>query len=136
LGRAWGSTHPVDDHIRLDDFSVNRMITGAVAGGLRVVVLHEDAFAWAVHSGVDHRLGEPIRDGDDAGATTRVVARDTGRVAHVGQAVLQKHEALRAVVGAQAVAGAEILVDPHPHYATTVYSNQYPRPVSGYGVGS
>ena len=49
-----------------------------------------------------------------AAGTPGIVEGDA-QLRDVGDAVLQLHEHVRAVVEAQAVAGAEVLVDPDPH---------------------
>ena len=81
----------------------------------RRVDLDEDALAGAGLGGVDHllhhgaagtRASEPDPPGSFSGAA---------RFRDVGDAVLELGEHVVAVVDAQAVAGAQVLVDPHPH---------------------
>ena len=80
----------------------------------RQIALDEDAFARAVVGGNDHRPLEPAWHGHDAGHATGL-AGHAAALAHVRDAILQQDEDLGTVIGAQAVARAQILIDPHPH---------------------
>ncbi len=85
----------------------------------RDVDLDEDALARAELGGVD-------RVGDITLAHHRQAARSTGIVEHlsvldnVGDAVLEQGEHVGAVIDAQSVTGAQVLVDPHSHRCRTV----------------
>jgi hypothetical protein len=49
-----------------------------------------------------------------AGAAARIVADEhRHRITHVGDAVLEQDEDVGAVVRAQSVTGAQVLIDPH-----------------------
>src|SRR5215218_24325 len=81
--------------------------------------LEEDALAGAVLGGVDDGGDEPLRDDGHLLRTARVVAHPA--VVHdVGDAVLEEDEDLGAVVDAEAVAGAQVLVDPDAHGGPSV----------------
>src|SRR5262245_31401733 len=81
------------------------------------VELDEDALAGAVERGVDHGTLVARRDDREAAAATRIVA-DPLTLTDVRDAVFELHEHVGAVVEAQAVTRAEVLVDPHPHKCT------------------
>ena len=74
----------------------------------------EDAFTGACERGVDHTLLRTIIDNCEAVGATGIVQRPTVS-RHVRNTVLQLHEHVWAMVDTQAVTGAEVLVDPHPH---------------------
>src|SRR5439155_23188636 len=76
--------------------------------------VEEDALARAVVRRVHDVTVQARRDGGQPLGHAGVVV-DAGAVLHVGDPVLEQGEDLRAVVGAQPVPGAEVLVDPHPH---------------------
>ena len=82
-----------------------------------VIDLDEDALTRADFGGMDHVGDQPHRNNREAPRSTRVVER-FARLAHVRDAVLEQDEHLRAMVHAQAVTCAQILVDPHVHYPT------------------
>src|SRR4029453_18132200 len=94
---------------------------------VRRILLEEDAFAGAHERGLDRPLLELARHRDAGGPATGIAGDDAGgRVTHVRDAVVEQDEQLGAVVGAQPVAGAEVLVDPNPHH-TTIFPAPAPR---------
>ncbi len=78
------------------------------------VELDEDALAGAGLGGVDRRLDVAVGHPGERTGATRVVERGTG-LGDVGDAVLELGEDVGAVVDAQPVTGAEVLVDPDAH---------------------
>ena len=83
----------------------------------RGVDLDEDALPRAGLGGVDDLLHPAHRHPRQRAGAAGVVERPAALV-HVGDAVLELEEHVGAVVDAQAVAGAQVLVDPHPHGRT------------------
>ena len=84
------------------------------SGDAGALDLDEDALAGAGHGGIDDPLDVArVHDGEAAG-TTGIVERPA-LVGDVGDAVLELDEDIGAVIDAQPVAGAQVLVDPHPH---------------------
>ena len=84
------------------------------SGGEDLADVDEDAFARAIQCGVDHRLLVARVDSRQAATAAGIVEHPLA-LGHVGDAVLQLHEHVGAVIDAQSVAGAQVLVDPHPH---------------------
>ena len=88
----------------------------------------EDALPGQSSGGVDHA------GGGGAAAPTPGCRRRPGRCPgtpfsrHVGDAVLELDEHVGAVVEAQAVARAEVLVDPHPHVESRLPGTSIPSP--------
>ena len=80
----------------------------------RHVDLDEDALAGALLGRMDHIDDVPRLHPGDAAGPTRIV-EDLTRLGHVGDAVLQLHEDVGAVIEAETVAGTQVLVDPHAH---------------------
>ncbi len=81
--------------------------------------LDEDALARAELGGVDHVTDVTVRHPGEAPRAPRIVEHLTV-LRDVGDAVLELHEHVGTVVDAQAVAGAQVLVDPHAHEYRTV----------------
>ncbi len=88
----------------------------AAAGQLggRPLDLDEDALAGARLGGVDHRVDVAAGDPGQAARAARVVERAPA-LGHVRDPVLELDEDIGAVVDAQPVAGAEVLIDPDAH---------------------
>lgn len=82
--------------------------------GERHVDLDEDALTGTLLGGVDHVDDVPRRDVGQAAGASRIVQRMTG-LGHVGDAVFQLHEHVGAVIEAETVAGAQVLIDPDAH---------------------
>ena len=93
----------------------------------RLIEFDEDALAGAVSAASITCWCRRRRHPGQAARAARVVER-VAVLGHVGDAVLELHEHVGAVVDAQAVAGAEVLVDPHPHGSCTDIAVGYPRP--------
>ena len=87
--------------------------TGESVGRSRVD-LDEDALTGAHLGCMDHGTDVSVGHQRKASGTTGVVARLPG-LGHVGNAVLELNEDIIAMVDADAVAGTEVLVDPHSH---------------------
>jgi hypothetical protein len=76
--------------------------------------LYEDAFAGTVVGGDQDLCIEVFRDlGDGAWATW--IIRDHAGFTHICDSVFEQCENVRAVVGAEAIAGAKVLINPHSH---------------------
>ncbi len=73
---------------------------------------------------MDHVADVSVGDPGEAPRATRIVQR-LAALGHVGDAVLQLHEDVGAVIDAEAIAGAEVLVDPDTHGARTVSLGAY-----------
>ena len=93
-----------------------RRLVGGVerVGSGRGVELDEDALTWTHLGGVDHTLHMTARYGSEASGTSGIVQRSPG-LRDVGDAVLELDEDVVAVVDADPVAGAEVLIDPDAH---------------------
>lgn len=89
---------------------------GNFARGLGVD-LDEDALPWAQICSLDDRSDQAGRNKRQGTGPSRVIERLTG-LGHVGDPVLQQDKDIRAVVDAQTVPGAQVLIDPHPHADT------------------
>ena len=100
---------------RINELGVEDVRLVSVVG---LVVFQEDALAGTVERGGDHPIDEALRNGDHAHPASGVVARRAGDIAHVREPVLEEHEHVGTVIGAQAITGTEILVDPHAHSVT------------------
>ena len=81
---------------------------------MTAVDLDEDALAGArvggIDDGADVALGHPRQ----AAGTARIVER-VAVLGHIGDAVLELHEHVGAMVEAEPVTGAQVLIDPNPH---------------------
>jgi hypothetical protein len=77
------------------------------------VGLDEDALSGAVLGSMDDVALEGLGDIGHAARLAGVIA-DPRPLADVGDPVLEQHEHLRAMVDAQAVTGAQVLIDPDP----------------------
>src|SRR5918911_2525690 len=93
------------------------------------VELDEDALARAVVGGRDDGVDPTYGHVCETLRTAGVVAHPAP-VAHVGDPVLEDDKHLGAVVRAQPVAGAQVLVDPHPHAAPTLWARKRVTPVT------
>ena len=102
-------------HARFDGFGVD---DAGIGGVVNLVILQADALAGAVDRGGDRLIDETHRDRDHAHSAAGVVARSARGISHVREAVLEQHEHVRAVIGAQAITRTEILADPDAHSAT------------------
>ena len=81
--------------------------------------LDEDAFTRAQLGGVDHIADVTVRDPRQAPGSAGIV-EDDAVLGDVRDAVLELHEHVGTMVDAEAVAGAEVLVDPDTHECRTV----------------
>ena len=101
-----------------------RVVAGLACGGQVVqrIVLDEDTFTRAVERCVDDiRLEElPVGDRNHAQPAARIAREHSGGgISDIRDAILQQHEHLRAVIGAQPVTGAQVLIDPNVHHTPT-----------------
>ena len=95
-----------------------RQATGRRTGCGEVLLdLDEDALTRTGERRIDDRLLVARLDGCEAPRAARVVHR-CAVLHHVGDAVLEQREHVVAVVDAQAVARAQVLIDPHAHACT------------------
>jgi oligopeptidase B len=85
-----------------------------VSGSASLKDLDEDALAGACQGRVDDRLLVARIDVGQAAGTARIVEHHV-HLGDVGDPVLQLDEHIGAMVEAQPVARAQVLVDPHPH---------------------
>src|SRR5207237_2299910 len=85
--------------------------------------LDEDALPGALLGRLDHGILEAARDRGQSFDPTRVV-QHRAAVLHIGEAVVEQGEHVGTELLAQAVAGAEVLVDPdlHGHRLVTYLS--------------
>jgi oligopeptidase B len=88
--------------------------TAESSGGVDGIELDEDALAGAGEGGIDNGLVVALAHKGEAAGTTGIVQGDAV-LGNVGNAVLKLDEHVGAVVEAQPIAGAQVLVDPHPH---------------------
>ena len=86
----------------------------ADSGGLDLLHVDEDALTRARQRGVDDGLFVAGIDPGQAAAATGIVEHEL-RLGDVGDPVLELHEHVGAMVDTQAVARAQVLIDPHPH---------------------
>jgi hypothetical protein len=95
-----------------------RSRSGLVRGAERLggdrVDLDENALTRAHLGGVDHTLDVTAWHGGQAAGATGVVERSTS-LGHVGDSILELDEDVVAVIDADAIAGAEVLIDPDTH---------------------
>ena len=103
-----------------------RSVTGGQLG--RLVELQEDAFARALGGRCNDGRFCVERHQSELGRAARVVedlAVDAEAFGAIGDAVFEDREDLRCVVSADAVAGAQILIDPHsqPVYVPVVHTS-------------
>ncbi len=87
---------------------------GVELGVGRRVDLDEDALSGAALGSVDGVLHASNGDTGQGSGSAGIV-EGTGPLVHVGDAVLELHEHVGAVIDAQAIPGAEVLVDPDAH---------------------
>ena len=80
------------------------------------IELDEDALTRTNFGGLHDREMIALFDSRETSRTAGIVQRNA-TLGHVGNSVFQLHEHVRAVVDAQAVTGAQVLVDPHAHRA-------------------
>lgn len=78
------------------------------------VQLNENALSRAQVGGFNNAVEEAIGNRRKGSGTPGIVHRRAG-LGYIGDAVLQLNEHVRTVVHAQSIAGAQILIDPHPH---------------------
>ena len=78
------------------------------------VVLEEDALAGTVIRRVHHVAEQGEGNAGEAAGPARIV-EDPAVLLDVGDSVLEQGEDRGRVIGAQTVARAQVLVDPHPH---------------------
>jgi oligopeptidase B len=83
-------------------------------GGASLAGVDENALAGAGQSSVDHGLLAARLNVGQAAGPTGVVEHELV-LSDVGNPVLQLHEHVGAMVETQTVAGAQVLIDPHPH---------------------
>src|SRR5689334_2051493 len=83
------------------------------------VDLDVDALPGAGLGGVDHLLHDPHGHPGERSRTAGVVQRPPGFL-DVGDAVLELVEDVGAVVDAESVSRAQVLIDPHPHAPTSL----------------
>ena len=76
--------------------------------------IDEDALSRARQRGVNDRLLVARLDPGKA-ATPAGIVEHEGGFGHVGDAILQLHEHVGAMVDTQSVARTQVLIDPHPH---------------------
>ena len=87
---------------------------GLASGGSDLLHVDEDALAGASQSGMDDGLLVAGVDPGQAAATAGIVEHEVG-LGHIGDPVLQLHEHVGTMIDTQAVARAQVLIDPHPH---------------------
>src|SRR4029077_18009164 len=98
---------------------VPRRDVGAGASG--VFRFDEDALARALLGGLDDRVGHAVGEVREAlGAAG--VGEDLGAFLDVGEAVVEQREDVGRDLFAQAVAGAQILVDPDLHLGRLTFA--------------
>src|SRR3954468_15040494 len=86
----------------------------APSGGRDAFEFDEDALARTGQRSIDDILLESPRHPGQAARAARVVEGDAF-FGDIGDAVLELNEHVRPVIEAQAVTGAQVLIDPHPH---------------------
>lgn len=82
----------------------------------RAIGFDEDALTRADLGGFDHCVHVSIRHPRQTSRAPRVIQYPAG-LSDVGDPVLELHEHVGAMIEAQTVAGAEVLVNPHAHVA-------------------
>jgi hypothetical protein len=86
--------------------------------GLRALRLDEDALAGAFLGGLDNEVHLPIGDLGEALGAFRVTfgcGKDLLAFANVGETVVEQDEDIGRDLLAEAVSGAEVLIDPNFH---------------------
>ena len=81
-----------------------------------MLYVDEDALTGARQCSMDDGLLVAWLDRGQAATAARIVEHEFG-LGHVGDAILELHEDIGAVVDTEPVAGAQVLIDPHPHIA-------------------
>ena len=84
------------------------------SGGRRLAHLDEDALAWARQRSIDHGLEVATRNERKA-ATSPGVVEGEAVLRDVGNAVLELDKYVGAVIEAESITGAQVLIDPHSH---------------------
>ena len=84
--------------------------------GVSGVDLYEDALPGAFLGGLDRRFFLTFRYDGESGGSARI-AEDGVTLTHVGQTVVEQREHVRRDLLTEAVACAQILVDPDLHLA-------------------
>ena len=102
-------------HTRLDEFSVD---DAEIVSIVSLVIFQEDALPGTVDRCGDRLIDEAHRDRDHARSPAGDIARAPRWISHVREPVFEQHEHVGAVIGTQAIACTEILVDPDAHSDT------------------